>query len=69
MKPIDPKTHPSWLQRYMPALRQDLHTTSEAIKASETTSELKPQMQALAEQVEVLGSIVHALVDHVARTR
>lgn len=69
MTPINPDTHPTYLQRYMPTIRQEMRRAAEAIKTAETADELKPQLLALAEQLETLNSVVHALINHVVRSR
>lgn len=69
MKQISPDTHPNWLQRYMPALNQELRQTVRAIEAAETLGDVKSQMLTLAAQVQTLNAAVHALVNHVARSR
>ena len=69
MKTIAPNTHPSWLQRYMDGLRTEVHYSVEAAKEETDPERALHHVENLANHVETLTSIVHALVNHVAQKR
>lgn len=69
IKPVQPNTHPSWLQQYMHANRAEIHSAVEAAKAETDPNRSLEHVRELAEQVEYLNSVVLALVNHVVRHR
>ena len=69
MKLVEPNTNPGWLQRYMQAFRGDMHQAAEAARNETDPDKALAHVSELADQVEYLGSVVTALVNHVARQR
>lgn len=69
MQPLDPNTHPSWLQRHMQGIRSDMHKAAEAARKETDPDKALDHVGELADQVEYLGSVVTALVNHIARQR
>lgn len=69
MKHIAPNTHPSWLQRYMEGFRTEIHHAVESAKEETDPERALHHVENLANHVETLSSIVHALVNHVALKR
>ena len=69
MEPVGPDTHPSWLQRHMQGFRREMHEAAEAARNETDPEKALAHVGELADQVEYLGSVVTALVNHVARQR
>ena len=66
---VGPDTHPTWLQRYMQGFRGEMHQAAEAARKETDPEKALAHVSELADHVEYLGSVVTALVNHVARQR
>lgn len=69
MTPVSPDMHPSRLQRHMQGFRREIHQAAQAARAEKNPDKALEHVGELADQVEYLGSVVTALVNHIARQR
>ena len=69
LEQVGPDTHPTWLQRYMQGFRSNMHQSAQAARQETDPDKALAHVDELADQVEYLGSVVTALVNHVARQR
>lgn len=69
MRPVHPDTNAQHLQRYMTGFRREMHQAVEAARKETDPGKALAHVSELAEQVEYLGSVVTALVNHVVWQR
>lgn len=69
MNPVHPNTHPQRLQQYMQGFRREMHQTVEAARSETDHDKALGHVRDLADQVEYLGSVVHALTNVIALQR